>query len=83
MPSAGRHILARLHDLRIQIELRMLRDPSFRSLCEDYDAAVDALEHWKQSSSMEAAERTSEYESLADDLQKEILQEIGSASTGS
>jgi hypothetical protein len=77
MPAAGRHILARLQELRTQTELRMLRDPKFRALCDDYGAAVGALEHWKQSTLPEAAHRVSEYRALTADLEEEILREIG------
>ena len=76
MPGAGRHILARLQDLKLRAELRMLRDPKFRGLCEDYGAAVDALEHWKQSPLTEASQRVTEYRALAADLEREILQDI-------
>ena len=38
----------------------MLRDPGFRTLCEDYGAAVEAREFWKHSSHGEAAERAGE-----------------------
>jgi hypothetical protein len=77
MPIAGKHILARLHELRVEIEQRMLRDPSFRSLCEDHGVAVQARGFWKQSARNDAAERAREYKALMIDLEKEILREIG------
>jgi len=77
MPTAGRHILARLQELRVQTELRMLRDPKFRTLCDDYGAAVEALAHWKRSPRAEAAQRAGEYQILISDLEKEIFREIG------
>jgi hypothetical protein len=82
MPTAGKQILARLQELRVQTELRMLRDPRFRALCDDYGAAVDALEHWKRSSRAEAVQRVSEYQTLIADLEKEIFREIGCAPNG-
>lgn len=76
MPTAGKHILARLHEARVEIELRMLRDPGFRTLCEDYGAAVEALEHWKRSPRRDAEQRAGEYQALILDLEKDILREL-------
>jgi len=76
MPATGRHILERLQELRTETELRMLRDPEFRALCDDYGAAVSALEYWQRSSLPEATQRIGEYRALTADLEKEILREI-------
>jgi hypothetical protein len=77
MPTAGRHIIARLHQMRIQVGARTVLDGNFLTLCEDYDAAVEALKHWEQSSAGEAGVRADEYRTLISDLEKEILQEMG------
>jgi len=64
MLESSRHILARLHELRTRAELRILRDPQFRSLCQDYGAAVEAFEHWSRSSAPEASQRIADYRAL-------------------
>ena len=60
----------------------MLRDPSFRALCEDYGAAVEALEHWRQSPLGDAALRVGGYPALIADLEKDILREIRPSTDG-
>jgi hypothetical protein len=76
MLSRVRHILRRLEELRAQIELACVRNVRFRATCEDYGEAVEALEHWKGSSAIEATERISEYSDLIAGLEDEILDEI-------
>lgn len=59
---------------------RMLIDPEFRSLCEDYGDALEALERWHASSDDARREaRVAEFRSLANDLEAEILAALGDA----
>jgi hypothetical protein len=46
---------------------------SFQTLCEDYRRCAEALRHWNQSASEDAAVRREEYTALLLDLEAEIL----------
>ena len=54
----------------------MVENPRFNSLCEDYEICINALKHWAQSKAPEARMRQLEYETLANELEEEIQQEI-------
>ena len=54
----------------------MAEDPEFIALCEDYDACVNALEHWAESEEPEAKTRVKEYRVLVQELQEEIAQAL-------
>ena len=45
----------------------------FLTLCEDYRICKEALEYWNLSDSDKAPERCSEYQSLLNELENEIL----------
>ncbi|MBW2428854.1 MAG: hypothetical protein JRF56_07850 [Deltaproteobacteria bacterium] len=51
-------------------------DPEFLSLCEDYDACINALRYWTKSKAPEAENRVHEYRMLVRDLQEEIAQAL-------
>ena len=44
----------------------------FKGLCEDYRKCSEAVEHWKRSSSEDAPSLKAEYETLLQDLEREI-----------
>lgn len=48
------------------------RSASFRSLCRDYFICLKALEHWRESRSDAAPERSAEYSELLAELAREI-----------
>lgn len=47
---------------------------AFQILCEDFSSCAEALRHWNQSSSPEAAQRRDEYRGLLKELENEILE---------
>ena len=49
---------------------------SFPTLCEDYRICKEALAHWNLSDSEEAPERSREYQSLLQELEAEIMQNV-------
>ena len=51
----------------------MAEDPEFLSVCEDYDACIEALRYWAQSNEPEAATRLNEYNTLVRELEEEII----------
>jgi hypothetical protein len=48
------------------------RDPSFRSICDDYGEAQRALKHW-QAAGRAAPERVAEYRQILTELEAEAL----------
>ena len=58
------------------LELLMEKDPEFGDLCEDYNACVEALQHWVKSGKPEAGQRVTEYRTLVRELQEEIAQAL-------
>jgi hypothetical protein len=62
--SKVRHIIEKLYK----------DDDTFRSIYEDYEIYLDALQFWEQSSSDDAAARRSEYTQLAGELEEELTQ---------
>ncbi len=71
-----RHIRERFPYKKQSIDLLMAEDPEFLSLCEDYDACVDALRYWARSEKPEADTRVKEYHTLVRELQEEIAQAL-------
>jgi hypothetical protein len=72
----ARHIRERFPDKKHTIDLLMAKDPEFLTLCEDYDACVDALRYWAKSKQPEAETRVDEYHILVRELQQEITQAL-------
>jgi hypothetical protein len=52
----------------------MKEDPTFRAICEDYDACINALQYWTTSEEPEASIRINEYRTLIRELEEEITQ---------
>jgi hypothetical protein len=48
------------------------RDPDFRSICDDYDAAQRALRRW-EAAGQDAPERVAEYREILEELEAEAL----------
>jgi len=53
-------------------------DPTFRPICGDYDEALRALRYWQADSAYSDC-RIEQYRELLDDLESEILDNIGGA----
>ena len=66
-------ILARFTELKSEIQETALRDARFRGLCEDYEAATEALEFWSRSGDPRRSKMMSEYRELLADLETEIF----------
>ena len=62
--SEVRHIIEKLYK----------GDDTFRSIYEDYQTYLDALQFWEESSSEDAAARRSEYTQLFGELEEELTQ---------
>ncbi len=71
------HIRRRIPDKIRQIDRLLELDPEFANLCEDLDACVNALQHWRKSKEPEAEIRVREYRKLILELEKEIIQALG------
>jgi hypothetical protein len=66
-------ILDRFAELKTEIQEAALRDARFRGLCEDYEAAAEALEFWTNSTDARRPKMISEYRELLGDLEAEIF----------
>jgi hypothetical protein len=71
-----RHIQERFPDKKHTIDLLIAEDPEFLTLCEDYDACVNALRYWAESKAPEAEARVNEYRVLVCELEEEITQAL-------
>jgi hypothetical protein len=49
-----------------------VRDPEFRTICDDYGAVRRALEHW-QATDRTAPRRVAEYRQMLEELEAEAL----------
>jgi hypothetical protein len=63
-----------------ELEIRRLcaRDDDFRSVCEDHEVALKALQHWE--SVAQNAVRADEYRQLAGEIADEIAVRLDAAS---
>jgi hypothetical protein len=69
-------VLERLPQHRHAIQKRMLADREFRSLCDDYDDALEALQRWEASDDRHLQERVQEFRTLVAELEQDILREL-------
>jgi hypothetical protein len=72
MPPRLAAALRRFASRSTQLEREVLKNPDFRSLCEDYGEAVEALERWSKSNHSPSPQRVLEYQRLVDELEQEI-----------
>lgn len=54
-----------------------LSNPSFQTLCEDYQKCMRAMDHWTRSGHALAPERSRDYQDLLQGLENEIEEFIG------
>lgn len=57
-------------------------DQSFQSLCDEYEACLIALRYWRESNLPEAAHFRSEFSSLLEELEEEIMEHLRKARPG-
>lgn len=74
MSDRARHIREHFPNQKDRIDHLMAQDSEFLSLCEDYDACVDALRYWAAANGPEAENRVIEYHTLIKELEEEISQ---------
>jgi hypothetical protein len=77
MPPRLAAVLRRYASRSIQLEREVLKNPDFRSLCEDYGEAVEALERWSRGNDPLSPQRVLEYQRLVRDLEQEIEIHLG------
>ena len=70
MPKANA-IVSRFPRHELTIHRLLARDPGFRSVCDDYDEALQALSHWVGSEAADSP-RLAGYRELLADLETEI-----------
>jgi hypothetical protein len=63
-------------DWAAEVTRLALRNPMFRSLCEDYGNAAEALDHLKITDDAHDLEKAQEYRSLIQGLEKELKYEL-------
>ena len=76
MNDKALHIRERFKDKNHIIDLLMAEDPEFHTLCEDFDACVNAFRYWADSKEPEAEVRVHEYRTLIEELEEEITQAL-------
>ena len=74
MEDMTHHIRRQFPGQKHLIDRLVAEDPDFASLCEDYDACVNALRYWVKSKEPEANTRMDEYHTLVWELKQEIAQ---------
>lgn len=72
----ARHIRERFPEKNPAIDLLVAEDSEFRTLCEDHDACVNALQYWGKSKEPEAETRVNEYRTLIHELEEEVTQAL-------
>ena len=76
MNDLGHHIRERFPDQKISIDRLMAKDPEFISLCDDYDACINALQYWDQSKEPEAQAMIDEFSNIARELEEEVIEAL-------
>ena len=68
------HIRNRFPDQKFSIDQLMALDSEFLSLCDDYDACINALQYWIQSKEPEAESMIDEFSNIAWELEEEVIE---------
>jgi hypothetical protein len=63
-------------DWAVEVSRLALRSPMFRTLCEDYGIAVEALHYLQMHNRPQDVEKLHEYRSVIQDLEKELKYEL-------
>jgi len=70
------HIIERFPDQKYAIDQLMAKDPEFLSLCDDYDACLNAIQYWSQSNEPEADTMIDEFRNIAQELEEEVVEAL-------
>jgi uncharacterized protein YdcH (DUF465 family) len=70
------HIRKRFPDQKFSIEQLMAIDSEFLSLCDDYDACINALHYWTKSKEPEAETMIDEFRNIAWELEEEVIEAL-------
>jgi hypothetical protein len=70
-------VVERFPEKKGSIGRLFVRDKSFRSLCEEYEACRKAYRFWQGSSLPEAPDLRNDFSSLQRELDEEILEYLG------
>ena len=54
----------------------MAIDSEFLSLCDDYDACINALQYWTKSKEPEAESRIDEFRNIVRELEEEVIEAL-------
>ena len=68
-----KRLAGRFPECQTQIEHLVIVNPDFREVCGDYEEANQALDHWRETSSPNAARMIEDYERLLRVLETEAL----------
>ncbi len=70
------HIRKRFSDQKYSIDQLMTKDSEFLSLCDDYDACINALQYWTESKEPEAESRIDEFRNIVRELEEEVIEAL-------
>ncbi len=76
MSDITHYILKRFPENALQIRHLILKNSSFRSICEDYGKCVEALKYWDQSKKQNSRAKVEDYQYLCEQLEKEVLKNL-------
>jgi hypothetical protein len=76
MSDMTHHILKRFSENALQIRHLILKNSSFRAICEDYGKCAEAIQYWDQSKKPSAMAKVEEYRCLCKELEKEVWQAL-------
>lgn len=66
-------LILQLPEWQTQIEQRVVKDPAFREICQDYHEIKRAIADWQQRASPYADRWIQDYETLLQELEAEAL----------
>ena len=72
MRETCQHVINRYPHKSRDIRSLLLKDQKFRGICEDYEAAREAVGWWSHSYLEEAKLRVAEFETVSTELEVEI-----------
>jgi len=70
------HIRKRFSDQKYSIDQLMTKDSEFLSLCDDYDACINALQYWTKSKEPEAESMIDEFRNIVRELEEEVIEAL-------
>ena len=70
------HIRKRFSDQKFSIDQLMAIDSEFLSLCDDYDACINALQYWTKSKEPEAESMIDEFRNIVRELEEEVIEAL-------